>query len=64
MVINSCGLFYTIAPDGATNGEVIMATFPDEEIIETDSACVYVGAKMRFDRDFWNAPYKIESEDK
>lgn len=45
-------------PEGATNGDMIKAMFPNEEIIESDGACVYVGAKMRFDKDWWNAPYK------
>ena len=47
-------------PDNATNGDMIKAMFPNEEIIETDGACVYVGVKMRFDKDWWNAPYKRE----
>ena len=48
----------TIIPDDATNGKVFTAMFPDEEVIETDSACVYFGAKMRIDRDLWNSSYK------
>ena len=53
-----------LIPEGATNGEVIKAMFPNEKIIESDYACIYVGTKMRFDRDWWNASYQEESEDK
>lgn len=52
-----------VIPEGATYGDVIMTMFPNEEVVETDSACVYFGAKMRIDRDLWNAPYKKESEE-
>lgn len=51
----------------ATVGEVLKGLFPDEEVVETDSACVYFGAKMRIDKDLWNSPYKKgdkESSDK
>ena len=47
-----------IIPRGATNGDMIRTMFPNEKIIESDYACVYVGTKMRFDRDWWNASYK------
>ena len=47
-----------IIPKGATNGDMIMTMLPNEEIIETNSACVYLGVNMRFDTDWWNAPYK------
>lgn len=49
-------------PKGATNGDMIKALFPNEEIVESDGACVYVGVKMRFDKDWWNAPYESEGE--
>lgn len=57
-------------PEDATNGDVIKMMFPfvtkyithNEHNIYIDSpiqACVYT-----FDRYWWNAPYKVESEDK
>ena len=52
-----------VIPDNATNGDMIKAMFPNEEIIESDGACVYVGAKKRFDKDYWNAPYKKGEEE-
>lgn len=56
----------------ATNGEVIKAIFPNIEIIETVYVCgmPYVRVLFNgmpeikiFDLDWWNAPYKAESED-
>ena len=49
---------------GATVGEVLRGIFPDEEVVETDSACVYFGAKMRIDKDLWNSQYKKGNEEK
>lgn len=59
------GFYHELILDGEiisemTNGEVIKTMFPNEEVIETDGGCVYFGAKMRFDKDLWNAPYKTE----
>ena len=45
-----------------TNGDMIKALFPNEEIIDADSACVYYGTKMRFDKDLWNAPYEEDTD--
>lgn len=53
----------TVIPDDATNGDMIKAMFPNEEVVETDSACVYYGAKMRFDKVLWNAPYQKGAEE-
>ena len=39
-------------PKGATNGDIINALFPNETDFRND-----------FDEDWWNAPYKAESED-
>ena len=45
-----------------TNGDVIMAMFPNcrpcfgTKMVDTDIAI--------FDTEWWNAPYKVESEDK
>ena len=50
-----------------TNGDMIKAIFPniDTEQIE-DIIDVYGMSKCRvtYDTDWWNAPYKTESEDK
>lgn len=45
-----------------TNGEVIKALFPSETMFEQTEACTYYG-NMRFDTEWWNAPYKAESEE-
>lgn len=67
-------------PEGATNGDMVKAMFniPDSEIDEGLST-TYIYTKTRvlkggsqdrlreqitFNRDWWNAPYKAESEDK
>ena len=49
-------------PQNLTNGDMIKAMFPKEEIYESDSACVYVGAVMRFDTAWWNAPYERSTD--
>ena len=50
-------------PKDATNGDVIRAAFPKAEVIEK-RAVVMVGISRMivFDLDWWNAPYKAESE--
>ena len=47
-----------------TNGDVIKAVFPKDVIIEANNGCTYFGAKVRIHTDWWNAPYKAESEEK
>lgn len=44
-------------PNNATNGDVIKAMFPNEGLYEQGKACIYYGM-MRFDTDWWNAPYE------
>lgn len=59
---------FHIVHDYATNGDVIQTMFPDAEIIEfMGTITVDIpkdGAKcrqkIRFDLDWWNAPYKRE----
>ena len=57
-----------IIPKGATNGDMIKIVFPSSEVRETMDDLVhytldgYVGAYTT--KDWWNAPYKAESEDK
>ncbi len=48
-------------PINATNGEVIKALFPNEKMFEQTEKCTYYG-NMRFDTEWWNAPYKGVSE--
>lgn len=57
---NRSNILSIFIPEGATNGDVIKALFPNEEIVDTDGACVYYGTKMRFDKDLWNASYMKE----
>lgn len=46
-----------LIPDNATNGDVIKALFPDA------GQPHFYGVKNGcFDADWWNAPYKAESE--
>lgn len=60
--------------EGMTNGEVMQAVYADSEICIDETwktVEVFFGAdgdycedEARFDLDWWNAPYKAESEDK
>ena len=50
-------------PDGATNGDMIKAMFPNAEIDAnpySPSVDIFVDGilMMRVDRNWWNAPYK------
>ena len=59
-------------PDDATNGDVIKAIFPNAPIdtelytnyvmVKLDYHTQYDGGLM-FDKDWWNAPYRVESEE-
>ena len=53
----------TILPT-TTNGDVIKALFPNKlKLVEViGDACVYYDL-MRFDKNWWNAPYKADSEE-
>lgn len=62
-----------VLPDNATNGDMIQAMFPlievKREISSTSDNIVvrdnsFFGAINRFHTDWWNSPYKNESEDK
>ena len=60
--------FIEISPN-ATNGDVIMAMFPGvESEIDEKTGIVFCkwtdGNTKLFALDWWNAPYKTESEDK
>lgn len=59
--------------EGMTNGEVMQSVYADSEICIDETwktVTVYLGAdedycedEVRFDLDWWNAPYKAESEE-
>lgn len=49
-------------PEDATNGDAIKAMFSNREVYDGYTN-VYYG-ELRIDKSFWNAPYKIGSEDK
>lgn len=56
----------TPIPDNATNGDMIKAMFPNVDIV-IHNITVYMIFDMRsnaisFDLNWWNAPYKAESE--
>lgn len=49
-------------PEGATNGDMIKAMFPNSHVNEM-SHTVWVGYDdMSFHRDWWNSPYRKEQE--
>lgn len=48
--------------EGMTNGEVIQALFPNEKMYEQTETCTYYG-NMRFDTEWWNAPYQKGGDD-
>ena len=51
-------------PDGMTNGDAIKAMFPNANIWGHNY--MYMEDEVylhKFDADWWNAPYKAESED-
>lgn len=62
-----------ILPNNATNGDMIMAMFTKGKV-RREVSCThdktvfsfpdgtYFGAECRFNTDWWNAPYKTESE--
>lgn len=53
-----------VIPESATNGDVIKAMFPNFHTNEM-SHTIWVGYDdMSFRKEWWNAPYKTESEDK
>jgi len=72
IAINDMKLLDKINNDNVTNGDVIKAMFPDVTIIDrlTDldgNVFAYVVSGLGndtkvFEKDWWNAPYKTESE--
>lgn len=55
-------------PEGATNGDMINALFPNAKNTRVDGGYplnyIIEGEWHRNLKDWWNAPYKVESEDK
>lgn len=57
----TCDFFSIVAPDGATNGDMIKAMFSVETV---DDFCRSFGVRLnnsnyiQFNKDWWNAPYK------
>ena len=51
-------------PKDATNGDVIKTILPFVEVIENDYGVFINVQNILLDKDWWNAKYKAESEDK
>ncbi len=58
---NIRGFCVEIAGD-LTNGDVIKALFPGELLTSITNA-LWWGDNMSFSKEWWNAPYKAESEE-
>ena len=53
-------------PQNATNGDVLKAVFPNGTEVKGQIKIYYSFfpfGKMEFSLDWWNAPYKVESEE-
>jgi hypothetical protein len=71
-IINSLPTADVISiPEGATNGDMMKAMFPDAKVNNTKYSYVVevklpyhskYDTGLLFDKDWWNAPYKRESE--
>lgn len=49
--------------EGMTNGEVIISLYPDlKYTIQNGRVVTTIGVASSFDLEWWNAPYKAESE--
>ena len=49
-----------VIPEGATNGDVIKAVFPNKQFVSVCSTRIYdftTDNKIDCDLDWWNAPY-------
>lgn len=52
-------------PDNPTNGDIIKALFPNKQFVSICSNRIYdftTDNKIDCDLEWWNAPYKAESE--
>lgn len=55
----------TLVPDNATNGDIIMAMFPNttvEYLEYSNYICIANGIGFKINRSWWNALYKKEGE--
>ena len=52
-------------PDNATNGDMIRALFPNNKYVEGEKFVIIQGVTENISlwNNWWNAPYKLESED-
>ena len=53
-----------VFPNNATNGDMIKAMFPNVSVKIFEDMNTVIFGNTQFDLDWWNAPYKKESEDK
>lgn len=56
-----------IIPEGATNGDMIEAMFPNAQVTRENDTYIYVEnidsyLPLEIFKPWWNAPYKAESE--
>lgn len=59
-----------VIPDGATNGDMIKTMFPNLQVVDvgvhrlivTFLDCYNIMSRSSIDMNWWNAPYKAESE--
>ena len=56
----------TLLPNNATNGDVIKALFPNNKYVEGKNFVIIQGETENISlwNNWWNAPYKMESEGK
>ena len=65
---HNCNIILTI-PDNPTNGDMIKAIFPKSRIYKLENFVQFWytenedGRHVNFRRDWWDAPYKSESEE-
>ena len=54
-----------VIPEGATNGDMIMALFPNASVYEHNGGSTYsVNNEYNFNTTWWNAPYKELNNEK
>ncbi len=52
-----------IIPNNATNGDALIRLYPNlKYTIQNGRVVTTIGVAASFDLDWWNAPYKEESE--
>ena len=59
-----CKYFHLTETYGMTNGGVLIILYPNlKYTIQNDRVVTTIGVAASFDLDWWNAPYKAESEE-